>query len=74
MQMWQSTSQEHQIAVTPDSLKAFVLWKQDGFFKETNKKDSLYGLNVIVFDKAHKIEKVLGFRQIMKSEQKKMVK
>jgi hypothetical protein len=71
---WKTHSNSMKVACT-HSDKAFLWWQSTGSPKDDeSKKDTLYGINMLVFDKDNKICTVVGFRQPTMSESDSKVK
>lgn len=71
-QSWTPKSNTNRIAVTAGN-KGFIFWLSQGHSK-TSGEDQLYGLNMLVFDDAGKINEILGFREPLQAERDGMLK
>lgn len=49
-------------------------WLNSGASKDSGDEDTLYGLNMLVFNESGKISHAIGFRQPTKGESHKMLK
>ena len=54
-------------------MQAFIWWYSSGTEKKSDKKDTLYGLNVLRINDAGKIQTVVGFRQLTSDESEKYI-
>lgn len=71
---WKNMDNTVKVACT-HSDKAFLWWQSTGSPpNKTDEKDTLYGINMLVFDKDCKICTVVGFRQATKDESQNKVK
>lgn len=70
---WQTKNNESSVAVSAGD-KAFIWWKNSGASKGSGDEDTLYGLNMLVFNSEGRISHAIGFRQPTKSESHAMLK
>lgn len=70
---WTVDSQDTKIAVSAGD-KGFLWWLSHGTEQPSGKKDSLYGLNMLVFTEDAKIKQVIGFRELTQGEQQEYIK
>eukprot|EP00891_Asterochloris_glomerata_P007219 jgi/Astpho2/7219/Aster-01532 len=72
---WRPQENKSDIAVTPDSNKAFIHWSASGEEADKGLHDEFYGMNMLLFDpKDCLITDVFGFRQPMASERPSLLK
>jgi ketosteroid isomerase-like protein len=70
---WQTKKNESSVAVSAGD-KAFIWWLNSGSSKDSGEEDTLYGLNMLVFNDEGKITDAISFRQPTKGESHKLLK
>lgn len=70
---WGTKKNESSVAVSAGD-KAFIWWLNSGASKDSGEDDTLYGLNMLVFNNESKITHAVGFRQPTKGESDKLLK
>lgn len=70
---WQTKKNESSVAVSAGD-KAFIWWLNSGSSKDSGEDDTLYGLNMLVFNSEGKISHAISFRQPTKGESQKLLK